>query len=146
MSMSIGSSEPSGCYRCSSLPAGPSSGSPGNGVTLAALTNSGADQAHALLDRAGIHSRFSSVVSVEKVQRYKPDPAPYRHTLERLGVPADRAAFVAAHAWDILGAERVGIRAVWIASHERAWPLPIRAGENAADAEVAAALLLGEAQ
>lgn len=111
-------------------------------VTLAALTNSGAEQARALLSRAGVLERFAHVVSVEDVRRYKPDAAPYRFVLEHLGVAPERVGFVAAHAWDVLGAERVGMRAVWIAAHEQTWPLPIRAGETATDAAAAAALLL----
>jgi 2-haloacid dehalogenase len=113
------------------------------GVRVAALTNSGAAQAGRLLGRAALLDRFEAVLSVEATGKYKPHPAPYRYALEQLDVTAERAAFVAAHAWDVLGADRVGLRALWVASHEGAWPLPIRVGETAPDLEAAARLLLG---
>lgn len=113
------------------------------GVRVAALTNSGAAQARGLLERGGLLDRFEAVLSVEATGRHKPDPVPYRYALEQLDVAAESAAFVAAHAWDVLGADRVGLRALWVASHERTWPLPIRVGETAPDLEAAARLLLG---
>lgn len=114
----------------------------GEGVSVAALTNSSSPGARALLERAGVLDRFAAVLSVEAVGRYKPDPAPYLDALERLRVPAERAAFVAAHAWDVLGASSVGIRAIWVSAHERSWPLPLSAGEVAFDVATAVELLL----
>jgi 2-haloacid dehalogenase len=116
----------------------------GEAIPIAALTNSSAASAQSLIERAGVLDLFTAVLSVEAVGRYKPDPAPYLYALERLGVPAGRAAFVAAHAWDVLGASSVGLRAVWVAAHERSWPLPIPAGETALDVASAVELLIGE--
>ncbi|MFO7573200.1 MAG: haloacid dehalogenase type II [Gaiellaceae bacterium] len=115
----------------------------GAGVPIAALTNASAASAQGLLERAGVLDLFTAVLSVEAVSRYKPDPAPYLYALERFEVPAERAAFVAAHAWDVLGASSVGMRAVWVAAHERSWPLPVPAGEVAFDVATAVELLLG---
>lgn len=112
------------------------------GIEVAALTNSGADQARSLLDASGVLGSFAEVLSVEAVGRYKPDPSPYRHALERLGVSAQRSAFVAAHAWDVVGAENVGMTAIWVSAHERIWPLPRRAGVEVADLRAAAERIL----
>lgn len=111
-------------------------------VPVAALTNSSADQARSLLERSGVLGSFAEVLSVEAVRRYKPDPSPYRHALERLGVPATSATFIAAHAWDVAGAANVGMTGVWVGSHERVWPLPARAGVGVADLRAAADLVL----
>jgi 2-haloacid dehalogenase len=111
-------------------------------IRIAALTNSSAEQARLLLEREGVLDRFEEVLSIESVGRYKPDPAPYRFALEHLHVAAGRAAFVAAHAWDAVGASNVGMRAIWVASHEHVWPLPVRAGVEVADLLGAAGAIL----
>jgi len=64
------------------------------------------------------------LVSIDDVRRWKPDPAPYREALRRASVRPDEAVLVAAHAWDVHAALRLGLGAVWVARLERAWPLP----------------------
>lgn len=115
-----------------------------DGVQLAVLSNGGEDQTRELLERAGVSDAFGAVFSVDAVRRFKPDPAPYRHALSALGASPDQVTFVAAHGWDVLGAERVGMRGIWIESWERTWPLPVPAGRAARDLEHAAALILGD--
>jgi FMN phosphatase YigB (HAD superfamily) len=34
------------------------------------------------------------------------------------------ATLVAAHAWDVLGAVRAGMHAIWVNGDERSWPFP----------------------
>ena len=34
------------------------------------------------------------------------------------------ATLVAAHAWDVVGGARAGLRAVWVNRDERGWPFP----------------------
>src|SRR5206468_7688315 len=55
------------------------------------------------------------VFGVDEVKAFKPDPRPYRLVLDELG----DATLVAAHAWDVVGASRAGLRAVWVRSEER---------------------------
>jgi FMN phosphatase YigB (HAD superfamily) len=46
----------------------------------------------------------------EESGHYKPDPRPYQLALQRLGVAADDAAFVAGSGYDLIGTSAVGLR------------------------------------
>jgi 2-haloacid dehalogenase len=93
-------------------------------VIAGVLTNSGAEQTQRLLEAAGLAERVAEVVSVEEVELYKPHPAVYRHAAERIGVEPRRVTLIAAHAWDVVGAKRAGLDAIWIDRDEREWPFP----------------------
>ena len=60
---------------------------------------------------------FDAVITSEEAGYYKPRPEPYRAVLAALGVPAERALFVAGSSSDVPGAAAVGMRVVW---HNRA--------------------------
>src|SRR5262249_59370769 len=49
------------------------------------------------------------VITAEEAGFYKPDPRPYRLALERLGVAAGEAAFVAGSGYDLIGTAAVGV-------------------------------------
>ena len=49
-------------------------------------------------------------ITAEEAGFYKPDPRPYRLALERLGVAAGEAAFVAGSGYDLIGTAAVGLR------------------------------------
>jgi 2-haloacid dehalogenase len=54
------------------------------GIRAVTLTNGGAVQTEALLERAGLLDRFERIFSVEQVGAYKPDARPYRRVLDQL--------------------------------------------------------------
>lgn len=110
------------------------------GAAWAVLTNGGAEQTQALLERAGLADRVWHVVSVEEVRAYKPHPAPYRRVVELLELPPERVTLVAAHGWDVLGAQAAGLRAVWVDRLEHRWPFPSPEPARAADLERAVEL------
>ena len=83
------------------------------GVRVATLSNGAAPATVRLLDRHGLIEHVELVISVDEVQVWKPQPAPYRHALERLGLPAERVAMVAVHAWDLHGARNAGLVTGW---------------------------------
>jgi len=83
----------------------------------AILTNGGRDSTTKLVERAALP--VTEIVSCEEVRAYKPSAPPYRHAEERLG----KYVLVAAHAWDVVGARAAGIRAIWVDTEEREWPL-----------------------
>jgi 2-haloacid dehalogenase len=85
------------------------------GLRLATLTNSTQEVADAQLMNAGIRDLFEHAFSADDVKRLKPAPEPYRMAAERLGVPISGVRLVAAHAWDIAGALRVGCAAAFVA-------------------------------
>ncbi|CAB3775988.1 Haloacetate dehalogenase H-2 [Paraburkholderia ultramafica] len=57
--------------------------------------------------------RWDAIVTAEEAGVYKPDPQPYRLALERLGVKAHEAAFVAGSSYDMFGTAVVGLRTYW---------------------------------
>lgn len=90
-------------------------------VRIAALTNGSSKNTRALLERHGLADSFEMVVSVDAVRTWKPQPAPYRHVADRLGLGRDRIAMVAVHAWDLHGARHAGLVTGWAARLEQTW-------------------------
>jgi 2-haloacid dehalogenase len=82
---------------------------------LAVVTN--CSQRLGLLAAGRLRTRWDCVVTAEAAGYYKPDPRPYRLVLERIGVPASEAAFVAGSGYDLVGTAAVGLRSYW---HNRA--------------------------
>lgn len=86
-----------------------------DGYRLATLTNSSANGAEAQLRNAGIEPLLEQRYSVESVHKYKPHPAPYRMVLDDLELEPEEVLMVAAHAWDLAGANNVGLQTAFIA-------------------------------
>jgi beta-phosphoglucomutase len=61
------------------------------GVRIALVTNAPRLNATHMLDVLGLTERFPIQITIEQVERGKPDPLPYLTALERLGVTADEA-------------------------------------------------------
>jgi len=85
------------------------------GLRLVTLTNSTAQVAEAQMANAGLSGYFEQIFSADAVQRLKPAPEPYRMVADRLGVSIGDLRLIAAHAWDIAGALRVGCAAAFVA-------------------------------
>ncbi len=65
------------------------------------------------LDRHGLLDKVDAVVFCVDVGWRKPHPAPFHRALELLSVPASEAVFVGDDPrWDVVGAERVGVRPI----------------------------------
>ena len=78
---------------------------------LAVVTNCSARLG--MLAAGRLETRWDCIVTAEEAGYYKPNPRPYRLALERLGVPAREAAFVAGSGYDLLGTSAVGLRTYW---------------------------------
>ena len=111
-------------------------------VPVVALTNSGAQQTEEILRHANLLDRFERVFSVSEVGAYKPDRRAYDHVTKELGISADEATFIAAHAWDVVGARAAGLDAIWIDRLERRWPLPLAEPRRAESLVEAVEILL----
>lgn len=85
------------------------------GLRLAALTNSTVEVAREQLGNAGLSGYFEEILSADEVNRLKPSPEPYRMAADRLGVEMDGVRLVAAHSWDVAGAQRAGCAAAFVA-------------------------------
>jgi 2-haloacid dehalogenase len=86
----------------------------GRGFRLFAFSNGGAEAVEALLAGAGIRQRFADVVSCDEVRSFKPNPAVYRHFLERAGAAAADTWLVSGNPFDVLGAMHAGLRGAWV--------------------------------
>jgi 2-haloacid dehalogenase len=100
------------------------------------LTNGGREGGEALLRNAGLEDLVERVFGVDEVRAYKPDPRPYRLVLETVG----EATLVAAHAWDVVGAVRAGMQAIWVSGDEGSWPFPEELAPHATVPSLAAAV------
>jgi 2-haloacid dehalogenase len=104
---------------------------------LGVLTNSTSETADAALVSAGLRDRFQVVIGSDEVETFKPHPRVYENATARLATEPHEVALVAAHAWDVMGAMRAGLRGAWLARSERWWvpvaPEPDVRGEDLRD-------------
>ena len=59
--------------------------------------------------------RWHQVLSAQDARTYKPDPAVYRLAVAVSGREPQRLLMVAAHAWDLRGAQALGLRTAYVA-------------------------------
>ena len=82
---------------------------------MATLTNSPAAGVQAQTRHAGIDGFFDRQLTVETVGRFKPDRAVYEWAAQEMGVAPAECMLVAAHGWDVAGAQWAGMRSAFIA-------------------------------
>jgi 2-haloacid dehalogenase len=72
--------------------------------------------AHTALLRLNTHAglRWHQALSAETAQAYKPAPEVYQLALDIAGCAPDRVLMVAAHAWDLRGAQAKGMRTAYV--------------------------------
>ena len=68
----------------------------------------------AVVQSSGLDNLVQTILSVEMVGVFKPDPAVYQLAVDRLGVDAAEIVFMSANAWDAVGATAFGLRVAWI--------------------------------
>lgn len=82
---------------------------------MAAFTQASQRVLDAQLRHAGLIHYFEQGISVADVRRFKPHLATYRYAAERMGVAPAQATLLAAHGWDVAGAQRAGLAAGFVA-------------------------------
>lgn len=80
---------------------------------LLGLSNASRTALLGLNAHAGL--RWHQALSAEDARAYKPDPEVYRLAVTVSGLPPERLLMVAAHAWDLRGAQRIGLRTAYVA-------------------------------
>ncbi len=80
---------------------------------LLALSNGGQRYLEELLGN-NVPVPFDEIISVEQVGAFKPSPGVYRKAAQRLGCEPGEIMMVAAHSFDILGAQACGFRAAYV--------------------------------
>jgi len=88
----------------------------GDGFATAVVTNAPRENAEAMLAATGLEGRFDTVVLAADCGRGKPDPAPYREALRRLGVPSAAAIAFEDSPSGLAAAVAAGVFAVGIRS------------------------------
>ncbi|MFG2138396.1 haloacid dehalogenase type II [Streptomyces sp. NPDC048650] len=80
---------------------------------LIGLSNASRTALLGLNPHAGL--RWHQALSAEDARAYKPDPAVYQLAVAVSGRPPERLLMVAAHAWDLRGAQGLGLRTAYVA-------------------------------
>ncbi|MFI5278430.1 MAG: HAD family hydrolase, partial [Ktedonobacterales bacterium] len=110
--------------------------------TLALITNGAPDIQRDKLAHSGMEPYFPVVAVSGEVGVAKPDPAIFAQTLAALEVAPGEAVMVGdSPAADILGANRAGVRAIWIRREGQPLTAGARADATIASLEELAALL-----
>lgn len=94
------------------------------GFQMVALTNGSNEVASSQIKNAGLDELLDRVISVDEVGKFKPDPAPYRHAAQVMGVDITEMVLIAAHDWDCAGAMTAGAEAVFIKRPGAIWGIP----------------------
>jgi 2-haloacid dehalogenase len=92
------------------------------GVRVVTLTHGSPGVAEAGLERGGVTPLVERSLSSEVIHAWKPSREVYLWAAGVCDVPPDRMALVAAHGWDVLGAQRAGLTGAWFPRHERVYP------------------------
>jgi 2-haloacid dehalogenase len=102
------------------------------GVRVVTLSHGSPGVAEAGLERGGIASLVERCLSSESIRTWKPSPAAYLWAAGSCRVPPERTALVAAHGWDVQGAQRAGLTGAWFPRSERTYPAVYEAPHVAA--------------
>ena len=84
------------------------------GAEVVLLTNGSKQNTEGLLKAGKLTDLVDQVVSIETLQVWKPKPEVYAQAARKLGVEPQAACLVAAHAWDLQGAQQAGMKTVWV--------------------------------
>jgi 2-haloacid dehalogenase len=92
------------------------------GVRVVTLTHGSPGVAEAALARGGITPLVERSLSSEVIRAWKPSREVYLWAAGTCAVVPERMALVAAHGWDVLGAQRAGLTGAWFPRSERVYP------------------------
>jgi 2-haloacid dehalogenase len=103
------------------------------GVRVVTLTHGSPGVAEAGLARGGVSPLVERSLSSEVIRAWKPSREVYLWAAGTCDVPPARMALVAAHGWDVLGAQRAGLTGAWFPRSERTYPAVYEQPHVAAD-------------
>jgi 2-haloacid dehalogenase len=92
------------------------------GVRVVTLSHGSPGVAEAGLARGGISPLVESSLTSEAIRAWKPAREVYLWAAGTCDVAPDRMALVAAHGWDVQGAQRAGLTGAWFPRSERSYP------------------------
>ncbi len=83
-------------------------------IACHAFSNGSRSAVQQLLECAGLERLIASVVSVDDVQTFKPDPRVYQHFLKKTGACREGTWLVSSNPFDIIGAIHAGWQTAWV--------------------------------
>ena len=92
------------------------------GIRVVTLSHGSPGVAEAGLQRGGLTPLVEATMTSETIRAWKPAREVYLWAAGSCGVAPDRLALVAAHGWDVLGAQRAGLTGAWFPRGERVYP------------------------
>jgi 2-haloacid dehalogenase len=92
------------------------------GIRVVTLTHGSPGVAEAALARGGVEPLVERCLSSETIRAWKPSREAYLWAAGTCDVAPGRMALVAAHGWDVLGAQRAGLTGAWFPRGERSYP------------------------
>jgi 2-haloacid dehalogenase len=92
------------------------------GIRVVTLSHGSPGVAEAGLERGGVAALVERSLSTEAIRAWKPSREAYLWAAGSCHVAPDRMALVAAHGWDVLGAQRAGLTGAWFPRSERTYP------------------------
>ncbi|UOY00697.1 HAD-IA family hydrolase [Blastococcus sp. PRF04-17] len=92
------------------------------GIRVVTLSHGSPGVTEAGLERGGVAALVERTMSSELVRAWKPAREVYLWAAGSCSVAPERMALVAAHGWDVLGAQRAGLTGAWFPRSERTFP------------------------
>ena len=92
------------------------------GIPAVTLSHGSPGVASAGLSRGGITPLVRRSLTSESIRAWKPSREVYLWAAGTCDVEPARMALVAAHGWDVLGAQRAGLTGAWFPRSERTYP------------------------
>ena len=81
---------------------------------LAILSNANPEMLNKAAVHNGIDEHLSAILSVDTIQKYKPNPAVYQIAADDLGLDKSEIAFISSNTWDVAGAKSYGLKVIWL--------------------------------
>jgi 2-haloacid dehalogenase len=91
------------------------------GVRAVTLSHGSPGVAEAGLARGGVRDLVERTLTSESIRAWKPNREVYLWAAGSCGVAPEGMALVAAHGWDVQGAQRAGLTGAWFPRSERAY-------------------------
>ncbi|MGU3343206.1 haloacid dehalogenase type II [Staphylococcus succinus] len=83
-------------------------------IDLGVLSNGSDNMLMPLVDNSKIAEYIDTVISVDEIKQYKPNPASYALVLEYYKLKREDILFVSSNTWDVTGAANFGFNTVWV--------------------------------
>lgn len=93
------------------------------GYKLYVVSNGDPDMLNHMLEQANIETLVEDAISADEIETFKPDPAIYHHSADRVGVPIKNILHVSGGTMrDVWGAKNAGMQTVWLNRPEKHYP------------------------